>query len=141
MPIKDLRSNLKLTKVLNAILDSGPTVNTIVYDSGEDESVMFLLEVSVADGGTTISINSIEEDDDAGFSSPTTVAADKIIGSLFKTAITIANHQTKVSSIGVFSTKRYLRAVISNVVGGTGSSFSVIVESNPNELPAIEPED
>jgi len=141
MPIKDLRSNLNVVKILNAIQSTLSTAVTAIYDSGNDEAVVFFLSSIDTDGGATLTISNIEEDDDSGFSSPNSVASNKIIGNFANTDITTANQDLKVGRIGVFSTKRFLRVTISNATPGAGSTYSVIGVSSPNLLPAIEPED
>ena len=139
MPIKDLRSNVKLTKILNTESETGTTVNSSVYDSGEDQSVMFIFTAIDVDATATLTISLIQEDDNVGFSSPTTVASDKIMGDL-TSSLTAANQETKVISVGVFSTQRFLRVVIDNDTPGTGSDFIVVAATNPNTLPAVEPD-
>ncbi len=140
MPIKDLRSNVKVEKILNAVASAAATTVTTVYDSVDDEAVFFTLAASVVTA-VSLSISKIEEDDVLAFSSPNDVAADKIIGNFVNTAIVPGDLATKASTIGVFSTKRFLRVEITAVTPGGGNDFIVLANSEPHLLPAINPED
>lgn len=140
MPIKDLRSNLKYSKIFNATAQASGVVTTSAVSMATVESLVFVVMADTVPAAHTITITKIEESIDQAFTAPITLSSDKIIGDLTKTVIDNGDFATKMASIGAFSTKDFLRLELT-VVGASTVDFSVGVLTEEFILPATDPED
>lgn len=80
----------------------------------------------------------IEESDDVGFSSPSDVATDKIIGLLSALQITAVTAQgDQLNSVGVIGTKAFVRIVIDSTSVTTGADIVVVSNKVAEVSPAV----
>lgn len=134
MPTRDNHSNqLMLEALASTAISTNTTTNGVIIDTADyDMGIKFGFDVSAyTDGSFAISY---EDGDDAALADAAAVASDKIIGdAVTLTAATAAG--AAFTGNGVFSTKRYVRAVITSTGVTTGATISGIAvqagEYNP----------
>ena len=117
--MKAISSNISLLSVLAAaIVTNTATKSTAVDTAAIGNSVSFFSRVSARTDGTYV-LSAEESDDNVTF---TAVSSDKIVGSSSQSA----NTGTAVlGKIGVFATKRYVKAVVTSTVVTTGATVDV----------------
>jgi hypothetical protein len=127
MPVRDQVSDQEVEVAgINLALDDNETNAGSIIDTADYDLGVYFLGVITAwvDGTHTLLI---EEGDDSGLSDAATVATAKLIGALPAYTAIHANGDT-VLSVGVHSTKRYVRASFVSTgvtTGATGSLFAV----------------
>lgn len=110
MAVLDIRSDLKQTLALNAIISSDTTTQGAILDTANFElGLMFALALTVFSAGQADLL--IQESDDSGMSGATTVSGDQLIGSLPSLTAVNANG-SEYATVGVISNKRYIRASV-----------------------------
>ncbi len=141
MPVRDnvTLNNIVLSTEANITTDT--TTNGTIIDTADlDLGVSFFIGATAYTDGTYKLL--IQEGDDAGLSDATTVPAEKLIEVPGLQAVTdgvtaITADGDKYFKVGVFSTKRYLRANIVSTATSTGAQISVIVLESPEVLQAV----
>lgn len=134
MPTRDNHSSqIVLEAFASATINTDTATNGVIIDTADfDMGIKFAFDVSAyTDGSYAISY---EEGDDSGLSDAAAVPADKVIGAAVTlTAATAAG--AVFTGNGVFSTKRYVRAVITSTATTTGATMSAVAvqagEYNP----------
>lgn len=134
MPTRDNHSDqLVFESQAEIAIGTNTTTNGVIFDTADyDMGIKFAHNITAyTDGTYTITY---EEGDDAALADATAVAADQLIGdALVLTAATVGAYPSN----GVFSTKRYVRQVITSTGVTTGATInSVIVkrgEYNPQD--------
>jgi len=122
MAIKDNVSRNEVTfamfKAYSSDNDNGEIIDTADFDMG-----IFFSFVKSAFSSGVVSI-SFEEGDDSGLSDATTVPDEKLIGDAIVLDTAVTSLGDTLQSIGMFSTKRYVRAVGD---GTTGSGIMTVM--------------
>lgn len=134
MPTRDNHSSQKMLEALASVaIGSNTTTNGVIIDTADfDMGIKFGFDMSAwTDGAFAISY---EDGDDSGLSDAAAVSSDKIIGDAVTLgAVTAAG--AAFTGNGLFSTKRYVRAVITSTGVTTGATLSGIAvqagEYNP----------
>ncbi|MEE8263266.1 MAG: hypothetical protein V3R83_12460 [Gammaproteobacteria bacterium] len=137
MPTRDNHSTQKMIEALvSTAIGSNTTTNGVIIDTADfDMGIKFGFDVSAfADGVFTVTY---EDGDAANLSDAAAVAVDKVIGSAVVLIAATAANATFTGN-GLFSTKRFVRAVITSTGVATGATISAIAvlsgENNP-QLP------
>lgn len=137
MPTRDNHSRQKMVEALaSTAIGTNTTTNGVIIDTADfDMGIKFGFDVSAfTDGVFTISY---EDGDDSGLSDAAAVATDKVIGSTVILVAATAAGATFTGN-GLFSTKRFVRAVVTSTGVTTGATISAIAvlsgENNP-QLP------
>lgn len=133
MAVKDIRSNVKQTVALTAIISTNTTTNGAVLDTADFElGLMFAVAISAfTDGVYTLLL---EEDDVIGFGSSSVISGDQLIGSL-PAPIAASAQGTDLGTVGVISNKRFVRASIVSSGTSTGATASVIATQVAEQMP------
>ena len=134
MPTRDNHSDqLVFESQAEIAIGSNTTTNGVIFDLADfDMGAKFAHNITAyTDGTFTISY---EDGDDAALADAAAVPAEQVIGdALALTAATVGSYPSN----GVFSTKRYVRQVITSTGVTTGATInSVIVkrgEYNPQD--------
>lgn len=103
----------------------GSTVGLSSFDSANFEpGVVFYLAKSQSNGGACVV--KLQESDDplSGFSD---IPSESLIGSLEGIADNIVNYGDPMPSVGVFSSKRYLRAAMTVTGGGQDLGDNTVI--------------
>jgi len=125
MPIKDNRSSIEANNVLTEIdksVDSSEfssTIDTADFDNG----VTFVFNLLAITGSPTVEVTSIFESDDPTFPDPIEVPTANLIGTLPITLTAVDVPNASLNTLGVFGTKRFIRAVVNFIVSPGTASF------------------
>lgn len=134
MPTRDNHSDQIVLEALASIaISANETNNGIIIDTADyDMGIKFAFDVSAyTDGSFAVSY---EDGDDPALADAAAVATDKVIGdAVVLTAVTAADAPFKGN--GVFSTRRFVRPVITSTGVSTGATLSGVAvlmgEYNP----------
>lgn len=135
MAIRDIRSQLLPRLAFAAAISSDTTTNGAIIDTKDDDGgiVFTLLESDYTDGTYT---PLIEEDDVVGFGSATAVPDDKLIGTEAGAAISAGQADGDIlTSIGVFSNKRFVRLSIVSTGTSTGATIAATYQGGSEVAP------
>lgn len=118
--MKAISSNIvALSCLAAAIASNTATKGTAVDTASLGNSVSFFSRVRLYTDGTYV-LSAEESDDNVTF---TAVAAEKIVGSSSQAALSGAN---PLGKIGVFSSKRYVKPVLTSTGVTIGATIDVI---------------
>jgi hypothetical protein len=135
MATKDQKTVLKPVSALDSVTIGSDTVtNGIVLDTKGFQSITFVLQAGAIAAGTATP--SLVESDDSGFSAPTAVASDDILGDI-ATGVTFgASDDNAVKWFGYRGKRRYVRLDITTA-GSTTSTVlqAVAIKGNPDLAP------
>jgi len=133
MAVKDIRSNVKQTVALTAIISSDTTTNGAVLDTADFElGLMFALDITAfTDGSYTLLL---EEDDVIGFGSSSVISGDQLIGSLPVVAAASVEG-ADLLTVGVISNKKFVRASIVSTGTTSGATANVIATQVAENMP------
>ena len=125
MPTRDIRSGLEARLAFLAIISTDTTTNGAIIDTADfDRGIVFSFLATLVATGTFTPI--LEESDDSGMSGATDVTDAQLIGT--EAAMIITDDPTVqaavITTLGCFSTKRYLRF---KVLSASTSGSSTIV--------------
>jgi len=135
MAVKDIKSNLKQTlAVLDGTIsgttpDAGAILDTADFELG----LMFALHTTTYVTGTVTIL--IEESDDSGMASATTVDGDQLIGSLPEATAIVAEGDD-FPTVGVISNLRYIQVSVLGDVGADAAA-SVYATQKGENLPIV----
>lgn len=121
MPTRDNHSNqIMLVALVGSIINSDTVTNGEIIDTADfDMGIKFGFDIRIyTDGDYAISY---EEGDDPALGDATAVPADKIIGD----AVSLSAAQVVGDPLpgnGLFSTKRFVRAVVTSTNTSTGAT-------------------
>lgn len=136
MPQFDIRSDLLINNVLNAVINSDTTTNGSIIDTADyDTGVMFDFAAIAYTAGTYTPL--LEESNDSGMAGATVIPTANLIGTIADATLTAATPAGgQLPTIGVVETKRYVR--LSIVSTSTGAATVVInAIRKPEILPAV----
>ncbi len=127
MPVRDQVTNQAVEVAgINLALDDNETNAGSIIDTADYDMGVYFIPLLTAwvDGTHTVLI---EEGDDSGLSYATTVCSESLIGSLPALGAAAVNGGN-VQCVGVFSTKRYVRAsfVSAGVTTGATGTFLAV---------------
>lgn len=137
MPIKDNRSDFEPILVQTDIISTNTTTDGSSFDTSHFEGgVTFVFLATAYTDGTYTPI--LEESATGAFGGEENVIADaNLIGTEAGAAISAAISEGDVlTSIGVFSTKKFVRATILSASTSTGATISTIVIAAPELIPS-----
>lgn len=135
MAVKDIRSNLKQSVALTAIIATNTTTNGAVIDTADFElGLMYALDITAFTDGTYTLL--LEEDDLLAFSSPSTISGDQLIGTL-PVASAATTQGSDLGTVGVISNKQFVRASIVSAGTSTGATANVIVTQKAENMPVV----
>ena len=140
MPQLDIRSDLLSNVTLtHAVIANGATAGSIIDTFNFDLGLMFEFVTTAYTDGTYVF--SIEEGDDPALSGSNLVTAAQIIGNLGDVDPSVAAvNGDKVPTIGIFSTKRYVRVTVTATGVTTGATVLVLVVQKSADMP-VDPID
>ena len=117
MAVKEIKTRVGQTLGFNANISSDTTTTGAILDTkGYDLGVTFgLAATGYTDGTYTLLI---EEGDDAALADAAVVSGDYLVGSLPEISAAAVDGEL-IPSVGVISTKRYLRLLVSKMMGAT----------------------
>lgn len=133
--LQDIRSNLLPELSFNSLIGSpatvnGPAISTADYELGITFNPFLTTYV---DGSFDFQV---EESDDIGFSSPSVIPAERIIGTP-PTLTALSTPGSQLGSFGVLTSKPYIR-VQCVATGVTGSATVLVVSNKKAEVaPAV----
>ncbi len=132
MPTRDNKSDQRVSLLFNAAISTDTATNTFSVDTADfDCGVMLGLASTVYVDGTYV----LSLEDSPDNSVWTAVAADKVNGSVSVAVITDATAGDVIETLGMFSTERYIRGVITSTATTTGATLNVMAimkgEYNP----------
>ncbi len=136
MAVNDIRSNLKRTIVMSTVIttDTTTVTGTILDTANYELGLMFdALSPSYTDGTYTLQI---VESDDSGMSGSTVVTGDKLIGPLPVVSAGIAQG-TDLDTVGVISTKRYVRANVVSTATSSGATIEISATQKAENMPVV----
>ena len=142
MPIKDNRSNIVAARIKHeSDLTSDVLVETSIIDTVDfDNGVTLVFNIMQATGTFTMTVLQVEESDDPGMAGATDVPTDNLIGTLpIITAADVPN--ASLNTLGVFGTKRFIRAVVNFIVDPGTASFVSWVYKTGEVKAVIHPND
>lgn len=126
----DLHSNVDSRSALT-LVDADTVELGSVIDTSGFESIEFVIHAHDLNVGTFAV--TLEEDDDAGFSTPTSVSEEETLGDLPAFENTDDDTTKRVGSIGK---KRYQRLTLTGTGTTTENNFSAIaILGNPHTAP------
>ena len=139
-----VRDNVTLNNIILTPEDNITTHTTthgsIIDTADQDLGVSFFIGATAYTDGTYKLV--LQEGDDSGLSDATTVPAEKLIEVPGLQAVTdgvtaVTADLDKYFKVGVFSTKRYVRANIVSTSTSTGAQISVLALVSPEVLQAV----
>lgn len=134
MPIKDIRSDLKVLNAFNATISSNTTTNGVIIDTADyDMGIMFTLTAAAYTDGTYTPL--IRESDASDMSGANDVADDNLIGT---EAGAVINALNTPKTIGIVGTKRYVRVSIVSTGVTTGAHIVGLSVMKPEILPVVQ---
>ena len=144
MPVREMVTHVRLIPVFNASISSDTDTNTSGVDTADYDlgTTWFFQATAYTDGNYAIGF---EESDASNFTGATDVPAEKIVGPTGATLTTAQQQVTAVTPVdgtgsavrlGVHSTKRYVRAVITSTSVTTGATLNVACLVGPEVIPA-----
>jgi len=143
MPIKDNRSSIEASNIMTEIDKSNDsTVLSSIIDTADfDDGVTFVFNFLKATGTPSIVVTKIEESDDSTMATGvTTVPTANLIGTL--PTLTAADAENaSLNTVGVFGTKRFIRAAVDFTVSPDPVDFVAWVYKTDEVKPAIHPND
>jgi len=142
MPIKDNRSNIVAARIKHeSDLTSDVGVETSIIDTVDfDNGVTLVFNIMQATGTFTMTVLQVDESDDPGMAGATNVPTDNLIGTLpIITAADVPN--ASLNTLGVFGTKRFIRAAVDFVIVSGRVDFVASVYKTDEVKPAIHPND
>jgi hypothetical protein len=133
MPVQDIRSDLKQTLAFLGIINSDTTTEGAILDTADwDLGVMFAVACTVYSAGTFNFV--IEEGDDAALGDASDVTAAQLIGTLAALETTAATAEgATLLTVGVFSTKRYLRINVVSTSSGDATIIAVATKKGEDK--------
>lgn len=125
MSVKDIRSQLiQIMAGIVAVVGNGTTDTEIIDNAQNELGLMFGVNISNFTDGVYDLI--IRESDDPGFAGSTVVPAEKIIGGDIVGLAAATVPGDPMPTVGVFSNKRYVRAVVQATGVTTGADVTVV---------------
>ena len=137
MPIKDNRSDFEPILVQTDIISTDTTTDGSSFDTRNFEAgVTFVFLATAYTDGTYTPV--LEESATGAFTGEENVIADaNLIGTETGAAISAAISEGDVlNSIGIFSTKQFVRSTIVSTSTSTGATISTIVIAGPELVPS-----
>jgi hypothetical protein len=137
MPVKDLRSNIKVVLAQTDVISTDTTTDGAVIDTAHyEEGVAFAFLATAYTDGTYTPV--LEESATGAFAGEENVIADaNLIGTEAGAALSAATAELGVmGTIGIFSTKRYVRSTIVSASTSTGATVSTIAIVAPELIPS-----
>lgn len=140
MPVRD---NVTLNNVIlafDAAISTDTTTNGAIIDTADqDLGVSFFLGATAYTDGTYKLV--LQEGDDSGLSDATTVPSEKLITVTGLDAVAdgvtaVTADGDKLAKVGVFSTKRYVRAQIVSTATTTGATLNMVALVSPEVVAA-----
>lgn len=135
MAVKDIRSNVKQTVALTAVITTDTTTNGAILDTADFElGLMFGLDITAfTDGTYTLAL---QESDDSGMAGAVAITGDKLIGTL-PVATAATAQGADLGTVGVISNLRFVRAQIVSAGTTTGATANVIATQVAENMPVI----
>ena len=138
----DLHTELDSALALSTqAITSDTTTNTAIIDTADqDLGVSFFMNASAYTDGTYKLV--LQEGDAANLSDAATVPSEKLITvtglDAVATGVTaVTADGDKMFKVGVFSTKRYVRAQVVSTVTTSGATISVVALVSPELVAAV----
>lgn len=137
MTMKDIRSDLLPKLAMNADITSDTDTIGAAIDTAKHElGIVFTFAAATYTDG--IFTPAIEESDDVGFSSPSDVDAERLIGTIANATISGAQSEgDEIPSLGAFSTKRFLRVKQVSTSVTSGARILVTSHQAAESSPAV----
>lgn len=134
MAIKDIRSQLVQIMAGVVAVSGDGTTDTEIIDNAENElGLMFGMNISNYTDGAYDLI--IRESDDPGFAGSTVVPPEKIIGGNIVGLAADTPVGAPMATVGVFSNRRYVRAVVQATGVTTGATATVVCTQKTEYAP------
>lgn len=135
MTTKDIRSNNLPQRAFRGVISTNTTTNGDIIDTRGSNAIMFtLLAAAYTDGTYT---PSFQEGDDSGLSDAATVPAARLIGTPAGAVVnSLAGASANLKSVGVLSSKRYLRMNIASTSVTTGATIVGVAHKRVDVMPA-----
>lgn len=132
--VKDITSSLAPELAFLAIIGSSTTTNGAAISTADFElGIQLNPLVSVyADGTYDFEV---EESDDAGFSSPSVIPAERIIGTVPSLSAATAQGDA-LGGFGVLTSKPYIRVNVVSTSVTTGATVAVVSNKKAEVAPA-----
>lgn len=137
MPVKDNRSNFEPILIQTDIITTDTTTDGSSFDTSDFENgVTFVFLATAYTDGTYTPV--LEESATGAFAGEENVIADaNLIGTEAGAVISAAiTEGTVLSSIGLFSTKKFVRPTIISTSTSTGATISTIIVAAPELVPS-----
>ena len=137
MPVFDLKSDIKVVQSDYVVVAANGTTDGAIIDTANFElGLVFALAIFARTDGAYELI--IRESDDPTFASSNIVPAEKLIGQFAANSTVLADGD-QMPTVGVFSTKRYVRAVLQASAVTLGATVGVIAIQEAELMPVANP--
>ncbi len=137
MPIKDIRSDIKVILAQTDVITTNTTTDGAIIDTANFEAgVAFAFQCTAFTDGTYTPL--LEESATGAFAGEETPIADaNLIGTEAGAAMTAATAELGVmGTIGIFSTLQFVRSTIVSAGTSTGATISTIAILAPELIPS-----
>ena len=133
--LKDITSSLKSELAFKATITTNTTTNGAALSTADYElGVTFdAFVVSATDGVYNLQV---EESDDVGFSSPSVIPSERILGTI--PTLTAATPQgSALSGFGVLTSKPYIRVNVVSTSVTSGATIAMVSNKKAEVAPAV----